>query len=60
MDDGLLDRAAVLGPGVLRSLDAIHLAGAATFGDDLEVVVTYDERMVRAAAAIGPASAAPG
>lgn len=49
LDDTLLEAAAALGPEVLRSLDAIHLAAAHVFGDDLTAVVTYDRRMAAAA-----------
>jgi uncharacterized protein len=50
IDDELLDAAAALDLRVLRSLDAIHLAAAQLFGDELAAVVTYDRRM---AAAVG-------
>lgn len=53
IDDLLLDRAASLDPVVLRSLDAIHLAAAQLLGEDLDTLVTYDARMVQAAAALG-------
>ena len=36
-------------PGVSRSLDAIHLAAAQLFGEELTAVVTYDRRMAAAA-----------
>jgi predicted nucleic acid-binding protein len=49
IDDELLDAAAALDPRVLRSLDAIHLAAAQLFGDELTAVVTYDRRMATAA-----------
>jgi predicted nucleic acid-binding protein len=49
LDDELLDAAAMLNGSVLRSLDAIHLAAAQTLGDDLDAVITYDERMTTAA-----------
>ena len=49
IDHALLDAAAVLDGGVLRSLDAIHLTAAQVFGDDLTAVVTYDRRMGTAA-----------
>ena len=49
LDDELLDDAARLDPGILRSLDAIHLAAARVFGDELTAVVTYDDRMAEAA-----------
>ena len=44
---------------MLRTLDAIHLATALALGDDLDAVVTYDERMVEAARLVGLASAMP-
>jgi predicted nucleic acid-binding protein len=54
----LLDAAANLAPP-LRSLDAIHLAAAQSLGDDLEVVITYDQRMAAAARVLGMVTAAP-
>lgn len=59
LDDPLLDAAASLEPMSLRSIDAIHLAAARTFGEALEAVVTYDARMERAATSVGLAVAAP-
>lgn len=59
LDDELLERAASIGPAVLRSLDAIHLAAAQTLGDELTEVVTYDDRMTHAAARLGMVVAAP-
>lgn len=53
LDDELLAGAAALDGVVLRSLDAIHLAAAQTLGDDLAAIVTYDERMTRAAEQLG-------
>lgn len=52
LDDDLLDAAALL-PAPVRSLDAIHLAAAVAMGDELSVLVTYDERMARAAHDLG-------
>ena len=52
LDDDLLDAAAML-PVPVRTLDAIHLAAAVAMGDELSVVVTYDERMARAARLLG-------
>jgi uncharacterized protein len=50
----LLERAGTLAGGQrLRTLDAIHVATASVAGDRLEALVTYDERMAQAAAAIG-------
>lgn len=45
----ILDQAARLGPVMLGSLDAIHLAAALDLGDDLEGFVTYDDRLAAAA-----------
>lgn len=59
LDDELLDDAGLLGTGVLRSLDAIHLAAARSLGRDLIAVVTYDSRMAAAATALGLDVASP-
>lgn len=53
IDDRLLDTAGLLEPGVVRTLDAIHVATAMSLGDDLEAVITYDERMAEAARLVG-------
>ncbi len=37
-----------LAPHSLRSLDALHLATALEMGNDLEGIVTYDERLITA------------
>jgi uncharacterized protein len=59
LDDPLLDRAGDLDPTELRSLDSIHLAAAASLGDDLAAVVSYDERLLAAAASMGLPTATP-
>ena len=59
LDDALLDRAADLDPTELRSLDSIHLAAAASLGDDLAAVVSYDDRLLAAATALGLPVATP-
>lgn len=59
IDDRILDAAGLLDPGVLRSLDAIHVATALALGDDLDVVVTYDERMIEASSLLGIPTATP-
>lgn len=59
LDDALLDRAAGLDPTELRSLDSIHLAAAVSLGDDLAAVVSYDERLLAAATALGLPIATP-
>lgn len=53
------ERAAELDPSILRSLDALHLASALMLGDDLEAVVTYDDRLADACAAHGIKVLAP-
>ncbi len=52
-------RAAELDPRILRSLDALHLASALDLGDDLDVLVTYDDRLAEACALHGVAVVAP-
>lgn len=59
IDDRILDAAGILEPRVLRTLDAIHLATALAVGDDMDVVVTYDERMVAAARLVGLTTTSP-
>ncbi len=59
IDDRILDAAGILEPKVLRTLDAIHLATAMAVGDDLDAIVTYDERMIDAARLLGLATATP-
>ena len=48
-----------LDPSTLRSLDTLHLAAALDLGDDLEGLVTYDERLADAAMANGVAVVTP-
>ena len=59
IDDRILDAAGILEPRVLRTLDAIHIATAMALGDDLEAVVTYDDRMLDAAQLLGLRTATP-
>jgi uncharacterized protein len=54
----LADGGAML-PTELRSFDAIHLATMQQFGAGLARVVTYDDRMSAAAAAMGRFRVAP-
>ena len=48
-----------LDPVGLRLLDAVHLAAALDLGDDLEGLVTYDDRLADAARANGVPVVAP-
>ena len=55
----VLEDAGRLKPTSLRSLDAIHLATAALFGNTLSGLITYDSRMLGAAESIGWSVHAP-
>ena len=57
--DDVLDRAGTLDPATVRSLDAIHLAAALALGDELDGIVTYDDRMADAARGLGIIVLAP-
>lgn len=59
IDEPLLDRAADLEPGELRTLDAIHLASALQLGQDLGVMIAYDARLTAAAQSYGLAVESP-
>lgn len=59
INDRVLAAAATLEPAELRTLDAIHLATAQQFGSELGQLVTYDDRMLAAAARLGIRTAAP-
>ena len=54
------ERAADLDPDLLRSLDALHLAAALELGDDLDGLVTFDDRLARAARLHGVTVIVPG
>jgi uncharacterized protein len=59
VNDRVLTTAGLMLPEELRSLDAIHLATALHLGDDIRQLVTYDDRMLEAAARLGIRTAAP-
>ena len=59
INDRVIEIAASLEPGELRTLDAIHLATASLFSESLARVVTYDVRMAAASRALGWAVSAP-
>jgi len=46
-------------PPEVRSLDAIHLATAQQLSGDLDQIVSYDDRMLRAANWLGIRTARP-
>jgi predicted nucleic acid-binding protein len=47
-------------PGLVRTLDAVHIASAEQLGADLTALVTYDKRMAEAARGRGLPVAMPG
>lgn len=53
VDTGILRAASLILPMSIRTLDAIHLATANEFGNELEALITYDGRMAVAAAEAG-------
>jgi len=55
----IFEEAGRLRPDTMRSLDAVHVAAALALGDDLEGLVTYDDRMAAAASANGLVVVAP-
>lgn len=56
----ILERATVVEPTVLRSLDAIHVASALAIGSPDVVFYSYDQRTIDAARANGLVTASPG
>jgi uncharacterized protein len=63
VNDTVLATAAAYADPMLRTLDAIHLASAQSLvleGLALTAFVTYDKRLLTAAAEVGLATAAPG
>lgn len=59
LTDEVRDAAALL-PGRLRTLDAVHVASAQILGDTLDVLISYDKRMLEVAGEVGLPIAAPG
>ncbi|HYO17852.1 MAG TPA: PIN domain-containing protein [Dermatophilaceae bacterium] len=55
----MVEEAGRLNPTLMRSLDAVHLAAALALGDDLEGLVTYDDRLAEAAHLNGLVVTAP-
>lgn len=53
------EEAGRLDPAVFRTLDAVHLAAALGLGDDLDSIVTYDNRQAQAAQANGIPTTTP-
>jgi len=59
LDSASYDRAGLVDPPGLRSLDALHLTAATTIGEELTGIVTYDDRLAEAAARQGLVTIAP-
>lgn len=59
IDSDVLGIAAALSPVSVRTLDAIHLATALGLAAELTALVTYDRRMIEAAALLGLPVASP-
>ena len=55
----IFEHAGTIEPDLLRILDAIHLAAALDLGDDLDGIITYDDRLTAAAASLGLRVIAP-
>lgn len=59
INDDIVDQAMIEPDRSLRSLDAIHLATARVFSDDLAALVSYDERLLTAATHAGLPTVSP-
>lgn len=59
MDEDIVEGAMNEPDRGLRSLDAIHLATARVLGTDLTAIVSYDERLLKAAADAGLGTESP-
>ena len=55
----IYEEAARIDPPTLRTLDSLHLAVALDLADDLESIITYDDRLAEAATANGVRTMAP-
>lgn len=59
IDDDVVEGAMNEPDRALRLLDAIHLATARILGPDLDAVVSYDDRLIKAATDAGLATVSP-
>jgi uncharacterized protein len=59
VSDAVIESASRLPEPLLRSLDAIHLATALLIREDVEVLLSYDDRLLASAAAHGIKTASP-
>lgn len=58
--DDVIETAETIGPEVLRSLDAIHLASIAQLAGALTAVVAYDQRLVEGCRSLNVPVESPG
>lgn len=59
IDDGIVEGAMNEPDRGLRSSDAIHVAAARVFGEDLDAMISYDDRLLTAAADAGMPTLSP-
>jgi predicted nucleic acid-binding protein len=59
IDDDIVEGAMNEPDRGLRSLDAIHLATARLLGEDLDAIISYDDRLLKAATEAGLPVASP-
>ncbi len=59
IDDDIVEGAMSEPDRGLRSLDAIHLATARILSEDLDAIVSYDDRLLKAATEAGLSTASP-
>lgn len=59
VSDAVIESASRLPDPMLRSLDAIHLATALLIREDVDVLLSYDDRLTTAAASHGLKTASP-
>lgn len=60
LSGAIVEAAIEVGPGPVRSLEAIHIASALALGEDLAILVSYDGRMLEAATRAGIETLSPG
>ena len=59
ISEAIIESASRLPDPTLRSLDAIHLATALLVREDIDALVSYDDRLLASAAAHGISTASP-
>ncbi len=59
LDEDIMESASMIGDAGLRTLDALHLASAASLGSRLTALVAYDLRLLEAAEGLGLPTSSP-